>query len=65
MATIKEVREEKGVKQKAVAQYLGVSRQTYSHYEKHPEAMSIAQAKLVCEFLGCSLASLFLPSEGN
>ena len=37
MHTLKAVRESRGVKQKAVAEYLGVSRQTYSRYENKQE----------------------------
>ena len=32
MQTLKEARERKGVKQVAVADYLGVARQTYANY---------------------------------
>ncbi|WP_455136383.1 helix-turn-helix transcriptional regulator [Thermophilibacter sp.] len=63
MQTLKEVRKRRGVKQKAVAEHLGVSRQTYSRYENRQEKMSIEQAKSVCEFLRCDLADIFLPEE--
>lgn len=53
MKSLKELREEKGIKQIAVARYLGISRQTYAKYEEHPERLTIAQAKLLCSFLGC------------
>ncbi len=63
MATLKEVREMKGVKQLAVANHLGISRQTYAGYEQKQDQMSIEQARAVCEFLGCDMAEIFLPSE--
>ena len=55
METLKEFREKKGVKKQAVADHLGVTRQTYSNYENNQEAMSIGQARAVCAFLGAPL----------
>lgn len=63
MKTLKEYRESKGVKQVAVAEHIGVSRATYAKYEDDQEAMSIGQAKAVCDFLGCSVNDIFLPKE--
>jgi putative transcriptional regulator len=63
MMTLKEYRESKGVKLKAVADYLGVSRQTYSRYEEEQEQMSLAQAKTVCDFLGCNIQDVFLSND--
>ncbi len=65
MQTLKEFRLSKGVKQSAVANHLGVTRQTYSSYEKQQERMSIDQAKAVCAFLGCSVDDIFLPKDVN
>lgn len=65
MKTLREVRESKGVRQLAVANYLGISRQTYAAYEKNQEQMSIEQARAACEFLGCKVADIFLPQEVN
>ena len=65
MNTLKAARESRGIKQKAVAEHLGVSRQTYSRYENKQEKMSIEQAKAVCSFLNCDLADIFLPEEVN
>ena len=64
MQSIRELRESKGIKQVAVASYLGVSRQTYARYEADPERLTIAQARLLCEFLGCSFDFL-LSVRGN
>lgn len=63
MQTLKKYRIQKGIKQSAVAEHLGVTRQTYSSYEKQQERMSIDQAKAVCEFLGCSVGDIFLPND--
>jgi putative transcriptional regulator len=63
MQTLKEARERKGVKQVAVADYLGVARQTYANYEQNQEQMSIEQAKAVCKFLGVDVADIFLPID--
>jgi putative transcriptional regulator len=65
MQTLKEVRERQGVSQKAVAEHLGVVRQTYANYETKQEHMTIEQAKAVCEFLHCEVADIFLPDEVN
>lgn len=63
MQSLKEVRESRGVKQLAVAAYLGVSRQTYASYENNPESMSVEQAKAVCDFLHVSVADIFFTSD--
>lgn len=59
MKTLREVRENKGVKQLAVANYPGISRQTYAAYEQNQEQMSIEQARAAREFLGCKVADIF------
>ena len=63
MKSLKEVRESKGVKQVAVAEHIGVSRQTYSGYEKNPETLSVAQARAVCNFLGVDVHEIFFSSN--
>lgn len=63
MQSLKEVRESRGVKQLAVAAYLGVSRQTYASYENNQESMSVEQAKAVCDFLHVSVADIFFTSN--
>ena len=63
MKTLREVRDERGVKQVAVANHLGVSRQTYAGYESHPESMSVEQAKAVCDFLHVSVADIFFAKD--
>lgn len=63
MQTLKEVREAKGVKQVAVAEHIGVSRQTYSRYEQNPEMLSVGQAKAICDFLGSDVRDIFFTSD--
>lgn len=65
MKTLKEAREEKGIKQIAVAEHLGISRQTYSAYEQNPKDMSVRQAQAVCAFIGCNMDDIFLPKDVN
>jgi putative transcriptional regulator len=65
MKTLKEVREERGIKQLAVAEHLGIARQTYAGYEDNPQSMSIAQAQAVCKFLHCPIEEIFLSQEVN
>lgn len=63
LRTLKEIREERGVKQLAVAEYLGITRQTYAAYEENPRVMTIDQAIAVCSFLHCKLSDIFLLNE--
>lgn len=63
--TLKEIREARGVKQVAIAEHLGITRQTYASYEENPRSMTINQALAVCEFLHCNVGDIFLPKEVN
>lgn len=65
MTDLKKAREDRGIKQVAVAEVLGVSRQTYASYEANPGKMSIDQAKAVCEFIGCSISDIFFHEKVN
>lgn len=65
MQTLKEIRESRGVKQVAIAEYLGITRQTYASYEENPRSMTIDQALAVCAFLHCTLSDIFLLNEVN
>lgn len=65
MPTLKEAREAKGIKIKAIADHLGITRQTYSNYEANQNKMSIEQAKAVCDFIGCSVDEIFLVDKVN
>ncbi len=59
MQTLKEAREKRGIKQKAVAEALDITRQTYAKYEENPDLMPIYQAKAACAFIGCDIADVF------
>lgn len=65
METLKEAREAKGIKLQAVADHLGISRQTYSRYEANQDELSIEQAKAACAFIGCSIDEIFLAKKVN
>lgn len=60
---LREYREKRGVKQIAVANHLGVTRQTYASYEANQDAMSIEQAKAVCDFLKVGMDEIFLSKD--
>lgn len=62
--SLKEIREEKGITQEAIARYLGITRQTYAKYEQEPQKLTINQAIVLCDILGCGFDSL-LQREGN
>ena len=64
MQTLKEAREERGIKQKAVADALHVSRQTYARYESKPQDMTVSQAQAACNFIGCDFSRIFFGKIG-
>ena len=59
MSKLREIREARGVKQKAVAKYIGVSNMTYGGYEKDPSKIRLEQAEKICEFLHCKMSDIF------
>ena len=59
-ATLKQIRERKGVLKGAVAKAIGVSYPTYKKYEENPKVMSIQQLNAACKFLGCRRNDIFL-----
>ena len=59
MQTLKEARESRGIKQIAVAEALGITRQTYAKYEDNPRVMPVYQAEAACNFIGCDIAQIF------
>lgn len=63
MKSLREFREERGIKQIAAANHLGVTRQTYATYEDNPERMNIAQAKSICAFIGCQVDDIYSLSD--
>lgn len=50
MKILKEAREERGIKQIAVANALKASRQTYARCEENPHDMTVLQAEAACKF---------------
>ena len=65
MQTLREIRESRGVKQVAIAEHLGIARQTYASYEENPRSMTVDQALAVCAFLHCKLSDIFFLGEVN
>ena len=65
MSKLKEIREQKGVTQTAVANQLGISRQMYSYYENNPDQLKVKYANDICGFLSCSYDDIFLPEKLN
>ncbi len=65
MKTLKEARLAKGIKACAVAEHLGITRQTYAKYEANPEAMSVMHAQAVCDFLGVPVSEIFFAQRGK
>ncbi len=63
MKSLKEIRESRGVKQSAVADYLGISRQTLSRYENNTEEVPLAVAEKICLFLHFPVEEIFLPGN--
>ena len=59
MKSLKEAREERGIKQKAVANALHITRQTYAKYEENPRVMPVYQAEAACAFIGCDINDIF------
>lgn len=59
MKTLREAREERGIKQKAVADALKITRQTYAKYEDNPREMPVFQAEAACAFIGCDVSEIF------
>ena len=65
MRTLKEARTDKGIKQCAVAEAIGVTRQTYAKYEDNPAIMPIGKAVSACRFIGVEISEIFFADRGN
>lgn len=65
MKTLREAREERGIKQVAVADALKMTRQTYAKYEDDPRSMPVYQAEAACAFIGCDLSEIFFGNESS
>ena len=61
--SLKEAREKRGIKQLAVAEAIGVTRQTYASYEQNPEKIPVGLAKAACAFIGCDIGKIFFGSD--
>ena len=59
MSSLRELREQRGMTQKELAHYLGISRSTYARYEQNPDMMSIVQALRICQLMNCDIDELF------
>lgn len=62
---IAEARKQARYSQQAVADQLGVSRQTYSKMEKNPEDISIGDAKTLAKLYDVSIDDIFFCSDCN
>lgn len=65
MQTLKDARLEAGVTQKAMANRLGVARQTYAGLERNQNRMTVAQAAVCCEFLHRPMSEIFFPTKDS
>ena len=62
--TLREIRERKGVKKRAIAEAMGVTYPTYQRYEE-TNRMPTDAFDAACRFLGVSRDSVFLASDLN
>ena len=51
---IKDLREDSDIKQKELADYLGISQRTYSHYENGTRKLPLDILIALAEYYGCS-----------
>lgn len=62
MRTLRNQRENMKIPQSRMAEALGVIEAEYAWLEEHPDEMSVPQALLVCDLLGCDID--FLMASG-
>ena len=60
---ITEARKQARYSQQAVADQLGISRQTYIRMEKNPEDITIGDAKTLAELYGVSIEDIFFSQD--
>ena len=65
MLTLKEARISQRRTVTEMAEYMGVSRQTYHAWEKQPSRVSVQQAKRMCGYLGYALDEIFFGDDVN
>lgn len=63
--TLKQARLLKGFTQRDVANKLGVHVQTYSKMEKHPDEVTIGEAKKLCDILEFSYDFIFFNTNST
>ncbi|MCY9579590.1 helix-turn-helix transcriptional regulator [Paenibacillus alvei] len=63
--TVKMARVFAGLKQREVAEILGVHVQTYMKWERNPEEMSIGTAKQFSRIVGIGVEEIFFDKESN
>lgn len=63
--TVKKARLIAGLKQKDIAEILGVHVQTYMKWERNPEEMSIGTAKQFSKIVGIEVEEIFFDKESN
>ncbi|MFE7082529.1 helix-turn-helix transcriptional regulator [Priestia megaterium] len=63
--TLKQARLLKGFTQKELAEKLGIHKQTYSKMEKHPDDVTIGDAKRLSEILGFSYDFIFFNNNST
>ena len=63
--TMKIARISAGLSQKNVADEMGMHEQTYAKYEKHPELMSIKDAKLFSRIVHKDVSDIFFGSDSK
>lgn len=61
--TLKEWRTSHGIKQIAVANHLGISRQTYAKYEERQGDMSVDMALKACAYMHAPFDLIFLSAD--
>ena len=65
MASLKEMRKEKGYTVVEMAEKMGVTERTMYNWERHPEDLTLGKALNICTHLGCTLDDIFLPESVN
>ncbi|GAB1798656.1 hypothetical protein PMEGAS228_51740 [Priestia megaterium] len=63
--TLKQARLLKGFTQKELAEKLGIHTHTYSKMEKHPDDVTIGEAKKISEILGFSYDFIFFNDDST
>ena len=65
MLTLKEARISQRRTVTEMAEYLGVTRQTYHAWEKEPSRVSVTQAMKICDFLGFGLDEILFGGDAK